>query len=36
MEVLEKEGLNLKDMDENRVLGTEITKEMKKKNILLL
>src|SRR3989338_7441898 len=30
MEVLEKEALNLKDMDENRVVGTEITKEMKK------
>src|SRR3989338_5919454 len=33
MEVLEKEALNLKDMDENRVVGTEITKEMKKSYI---
>jgi len=30
IDTLEKEELNLKDMDENRVVGTEITTEMKK------
>src|SRR3989344_1273860 len=32
-EVLEKEALNLKDMDENRVVGTEISTEMKRSYI---
>ena len=30
VDTLEKEELNLKDMDENRVVGTEITTEMKR------
>jgi hypothetical protein len=32
-EVLEKEALNLKDLDENRVLGAEISNEMKRSYI---